>query len=195
MLISEKDKTILRKLAEKLAKINDISIQKERADMWRRLNRLERIRPMIWVNIDEIPWSEMDINNELRLQTGDPFCREFETQLRRTIYKWEHLCDDMVVEGKIFSPLVIQNSRFGIEEKVDIVKTDVKSQTMSKKFYPQIHTEKDIEKIKMPKIKHDVEASERNYQILSDIFGDIVPVEKRGLSRIWFAPCDQLIKL
>ena len=44
MAISKKDKVILRKLAEELAAIADLPIQRQKADMWRRLNRLDPVK-------------------------------------------------------------------------------------------------------------------------------------------------------
>jgi len=193
MATSEKDKEILRGLGERIAGTAALPIQREKADMWRRLNGLERVKPMIWVN--EIPWHEMDVNDELRLQTTDPFCRGLEGQLRRTIYQWEHMRGDMVVENVIHSPLVIRDTGLGVSEDVDIVRTDEKSSIVSRLFHPQIREEKDVEKIKMPQVTHDVEASERNYQRMVDIFDGVIPVEKRGLPGMWFAPWDLLIRL
>ena len=44
MAISEKDKTILRELATELAGIADLPVQKQKAEMWRRLNQLEPVK-------------------------------------------------------------------------------------------------------------------------------------------------------
>ena len=192
MSIPEKDRTILRKLGEKIAGIAALPVQREKAEMWRRLNDLEPVKPMIWIN--EIPWHEMDVNDELKIQCTDPFCRGVEGGLRRTIYQWEHIRGDMVVEETLYSPLVIRDTGFGIGEDVDIVRTDPRSGVVSRTFHPQIREEKDIEKIKMPEITHDEEASERNYQQMANIFHGIIPVKKRGIPGQWFAPWDNLIR-
>ena len=192
MAISETDKTILRELGEKIANIAALPIQKERAEMWARLNRLEPVKPMIWIN--EIPWHEMDVNDELKIQTTDPFCRRIEGGLRRTIYQWEHIQGDMIIEEKLYSSLAISNTGFEIGENADIVKTDPRSGIVSRSFHSQIDSEKDIEKIKMPVVTHDEEASERNYQQMMDIFDGIIPIEKRGIPGQWFAPWDNLIR-
>jgi hypothetical protein len=190
MDIPEKDKLILRRLAEKVAEIADLPVQREKADMWRRLNRLESVKPMVWIN--EIPWHEMDVNDELKVRTTHPFARGLEVQLRRTIYQWEHMRADMVVERKIYSPLAIHDTGFGIREESDKIRVDERG-VASRRFHPQIREEKDVEKIKTPKITHDEEASERNYQVMLDIFDGILEVEKRGLPGMWFAPWDQLV--
>lgn len=190
MEILERDKAILRRLAEKVAEIADLPVQKEKAEMWRRMNQLKPVKPMVWIN--EIPWHEMDVNGELEIQSTHPFARRLEGGLRRTIYQWEHMPGDMVVERKIYSPIAIRDTGFGIREVSDVVRIDARG-VASRRFHPQIRSEKDLERIKMPVITHDVEASERNYQMMVDIFGDILEVEKGGVAGMWFAPWDQLV--
>ncbi len=194
MIIPEKDKTILRKLAEKVAKIASLPIQKEKAYMWQRLNALDPLRPMVWIN--EIPWHEM--GEELELKTENELCRKREEYLRRTIYQWKHMSCDMVVEPKVPCPIQIYDTGFGIEANIisaegDTGYTDPLVVTGSSDFEPVIRNEEDVEKIKMPKVRVDWEKTERNYQILSNIFKDILPVEKEGAQGFWFAPWDELI--
>ncbi|MBT9138892.1 MAG: hypothetical protein DDT31_01471 [Syntrophomonadaceae bacterium] len=78
-------------------------VNEQRIVEWRRLNSLKEGRPLVWIK--EIPWHEMDVEGELELKTKNPFLREVEQQLRRTIYQWNHLQTDMVVEPKFYSPL------------------------------------------------------------------------------------------
>jgi len=191
MKISQNDRSILRLLAEQVAEIAALPIHTEKAELWRRLNDLEQVRPLVWIN--EIPWHEMNVNDELTLRTENEFCSQVETELRRTIYQWRHLPGDMIVEPKFYSPLVIRDTGFGIWEETDVVKFDENNDIISRDYHPQIQTEKDVEKIKNPVITLDEEATERNYQLLNDLIGDILPVEKRGIIRFWFAPWDQLV--
>ena len=80
--------------------------------MWTKLNRLEALRPLVWIN--ELPWSEMD-DDELRRQAENPFCREVEGSLRRTRYRWRHTRTDIVVDSVFYSPLVYDDSGYGVE--------------------------------------------------------------------------------
>ena len=64
MKIAAKDRDILRRLAEGQARIASLPVQREKAEMWRRLNDLEPVRPMVWIN--EIPWNEMNVGDESR---------------------------------------------------------------------------------------------------------------------------------
>jgi len=189
--ISEKNRGILRKLAEEVAKIAALPIQKQTFELWRRLNDLKKTRPL--VDIFEIPWQEMDVNGELELKTDDEFCRGIESALRFTIYQWKHLKSDIVVEGKFYSPLAITDTGFGIHEEVRYISKDPKSSIKSREYHPQIQSEKDLDKIKTPRITFDKETTEGNYQTLVKLFGDILPIEKRGVSHFWFAPWDELV--
>ena len=191
MSISDKDKSILCHLAEKQAEIASLPIHKEKIAEWAQLNSNKPSRPLVWIN--EIPWHEMDVNGELELKTRTPFCRQIEQTLRRTIYQWNHMPADMVVEGTFYSPLVIHDTGFGISEDVNIALTDEKNDVVSRNFHSQIDSEKDLEKIKMPVVTHDEEASERNFQLIVGAFGDILTVEKTGIVHRWFAPWDELI--
>jgi len=194
MIIPEKDKRILQKLAEKIAKIASLPIQKEKVYMWQRLNGLDPIRPMVWIN--EVPWHEM--GEELELKTENELCRKYEKHLRRIIYQWEHMSCDMVVEPKIPCPIQIHDTGFGIEANIISVEgdtgyTDPLVVTGSSHFEPVIRNEEDIEKIKMPEVSVNWEETERTYEILQDIFRDILPVEKEGARGFWFAPWDELV--
>jgi hypothetical protein len=215
--ISHKDKDVLRELAQELAEIASLPIHKERAEAWRRLNDLEAVKPMIWIN--EIPWHEMNVNDELTLETGtedtrareygmdraanvakptvetfDALCCSIEFALRKRIYKWKHMPGDMVVEPVLYCPLIVYDTGFGITEDVDIARTDEASSIVSRHFHLQIQEEDDLQKIERPRIEYDAQATERNYQFLEDLLGDILPVEKRGAPGFWFAPWDELIR-
>jgi len=194
MAISEKDKVILRRLAEELAEIAALPIQKQKAEMWRRLNRLEPVKVMVWIN--EIPWHEM--GPELELKTSNEFCRNYEMQLRRILYQWRHMRGDMVIEPKILSPLVVHDTGLGIDADMISAEGDTGYRdpvvvTGASDFESVIKNEEDIEKIQMPQVEVDWEATERNYELLVDIFKDILPVKKQGAAGFWFAPWDELV--
>lgn len=187
----KRDRLILRSLASELADIASLPIQKEKAEMWKRLNKLEDVKPMVWIN--EIPWHEMNVNDELTLQCENAFCRKIEEWLRQTLYQWRHLRGDMVIEPKIYCPKVIRDSGFGLKEESDILRIDNNNPIVSRHFHPQIRNEEDIEKIKYPTVIYDEEATEYNYQLMCEIFDGILPVEKRGIPGFWFAPWDELV--
>ena len=193
MTIPQTDRDILRGLAEQVADIAALPVHKEKAELWRRLNRLEKVRPMVWIN--EICWHEMNVDDELTLQTTDPWARDQEGNLRRLVYQWRHLPGDMVVSDYLACPLVIRSTGFGVSEDVDVARTDPTSGVVSRRYHRQIVEPEDIHKITMPEVTYDEPATEANYHAMGDVFGDILPVRKVGRKGIWFAPWDLLIRL
>jgi hypothetical protein len=189
---TKKDKKILRQLAEKKAEIASLPIQKEKIEMWKLLNELKEVRPMIWIN--EIPWFEMNENDELSLKTSTEFTRTLESKLRTTLYRWEHMRADMIVEPAEACYLEVKNTGFGISELVKITRTDKDNDIFSRKFTPQIDKEEDIEKIKKPKVTYCKEITEEKFQAMKDIFDGILEVRKTGYPGFWFAPWDELIR-
>ncbi len=192
--LSAPDKRVLRQLGQRLAAYAVLPVQDAKADMWRELNGLKPVKPMVW--IDEIPWHEMDVDGELSLQTTTEWSRYHEWELRKLLYQWEHMPADMVLEPAVYSPLVVYNSAFGISEDVDIAVTDEANSIVSRHFNIQIHDEDDLEKIRIPVVTHDLVASQRQYQQLQDIFAGTVDVKTRGANGFcfWFAPWDEMIR-
>ncbi|MFB3894950.1 MAG: hypothetical protein ACE14V_01465 [bacterium] len=176
MMISQPDINILRDLARRLAEIGNRSEQKEKAAMWTRHNRLERVRPMVLFHMEEFCWQE--VLPEESLATTDTFSRDYEKQLRRRLYQAEYLKDDRVVEPIIEYPTVIHDTGFGVP--IETVAPD--QNTGAVHYQPVIQTEADIELIKTPEIKVDWDATERNYQQVRDIFGDILTPVSFGCS-------------
>lgn len=190
--LTEDEKDVLKGLAGEIAEIAQNPVHAEKAELWTKLNDLKSERPMVWIN--EIPWHEMNVDDELTLQCQDPWAREFETNLRRTIYQWKHMPGDMIVNDFLECPLAIHSTDFGIVEDVDIVKTDESSDIVSRHFNVQIKEPDDIAKIQMPKVTHYAEVTNLMYDTMCDLFQNIMPVKKVGQTHIWFTPWDYLIR-
>ena len=148
---------------------------------------------MVWIN--ELPWHEMNVDDELTPQCVGPWARDVETGLQQTLYQWRHLPADMVLSDYISSPICYHSTGVGIGEEVHIVRTDPANGVVSREFVPQIVEEKDIEKIRMPQVDADPLATQREFEVRQRVFGDILPVRKEGIKHIWYTPWDQLIRL
>ena len=130
MAPSAHDKDILRDLGGRIAVIAALPIQAERRRLVQRLENLEQAKPLI--SIYQEPWNELNVNGELDLHCGDEFCRGIELGLRRTLYTWNHYQGDMIVGGEMIQPLCIRDTGFGIQEDVDIERTDPSSDVVSR---------------------------------------------------------------
>ncbi len=165
--LGPKDKDVLRRLAGELAAIAALPAHREKAVQWRKLNDLESARPMVWIN--EVCWHEMNVGDELTLQCEHPWAREQEVELRRTLYQWRHLPGDMIISDFLACPLAIHSSDFGIMEQVDIVKTDEANDVVSRHYHIQISDFADLEKIKMPVITHDEQATTFRFAAMNEV--------------------------
>lgn len=186
------DKDILRQLASEKAEIAAQSIHKEKAKLWTNLNDLESKRPMVWIN--EIPWHEMNVNDELTLRCQHPWARQLEDRLRKELYQWRHMPADMVVNPYIECELQIHSTDFGIKEEVEVARTDADNDIYSRHFKIQITGPEDIEKIKMPIVTHNEKATDISYNTMLDLFEGIIPVKKVGQTHVWFTPWDYLVR-
>ncbi|MCK5821736.1 MAG: hypothetical protein KAH17_07615, partial [Bacteroidales bacterium] len=95
ILLDPSEIDVLRRLAEQWAEIAALPVHQEKAILWQKLNDLKSIRPMVW--IDEIPWHEMNFNDELTLRCKNSWARNQEDLMRKTIYQWNHMPGDMIL--------------------------------------------------------------------------------------------------
>ena len=78
--LAQKDKDVLRSLGEKIALISSDPINAKRAKLWTALNDKKAVRPMVWIN--EVPWHEMNVNDELTIRCENTWAQELERDLR-----------------------------------------------------------------------------------------------------------------
>ena len=64
--LAQNEIDVLRSLAHEWAEISILPVHKEQARLWQKLNDLDSERPMVW--IDEIPWHEINYNDELTIR-------------------------------------------------------------------------------------------------------------------------------
>ncbi|MGD8239335.1 MAG: hypothetical protein PVH68_12325 [Armatimonadota bacterium] len=188
MSIPDKDRAVLRDLAKALAEIAALPVQAERAELWRRLNGMDPVRPMVWCNVAASCWSEFFNGDEL--QCTDEWARRHEVSLRQGLYHWEHFKDDRGFDGTIASPIAIHDTGWGIAE--DSTRPD--HWYGARRYNTIIEADADPEIIGMPEITVDPEATERNYERLCDVYDGILTVEKRGRDGFWFSIMDEFIK-
>ena len=91
---SERD--VLRQLAKRQSEIAALPIQADRIRMWKDFNSLKPHRPMV-LAYAERGWC--DLVPESELQCKNPLLREWEMNLRRTIYRHEKIQDDQPVSN------------------------------------------------------------------------------------------------
>jgi hypothetical protein len=155
------------------------------------LNALRPNRPM--VTIDQIPWHEMDVEDELALQCEDPQLREIEQRLRRTIYSWKRMPADMVVRPVFTVTKVVEGvSFFGITIAEETAVRDPANNIISHRFFDQLQTDEDLEKIRTPEIVADAAATAAAVAGAADLFDGILDIEEGGHVPS-FSPWDHIV--
>ena len=190
--VSPGDRTVLRELGKRLAEAAADPVNDRRREMWSRVNRLEEARPMVWMN--EVCWNEMDVDGELAPQTSGDFCQRIEIEMRQNLYQWRRMPCDMVLDAIVYSPLIVENTGFGLEIREDVIVFDPQNTVVSHRFHPQITGEEDIEKIRMPEIIHHAEQSRRTHEAYCEIFDGVLEVRQAGSPGFWFAPWDIIVE-
>ena len=184
--ISASDRTIVRDLAKKVAEIAADPHQDRMRDLWAKLNRLERTRPLIL------------LHDATQHETGDKVERTCESdaawsiehELLHRIYHWEHTRDDAIWDDTFSVGIPVSHASYGIEGEW----TSPDHVFGASHIEPILNGDEDPEKmIAMPTVTVDWDEAERRLAFASDILGDILRVEKQGLIGYWYATLDDFI--
>ena len=201
MYVSEsmrKDRDAVRELAKRAAEIAALPEQDEKRGLWRRLNDLEPVRPMVLIYGGGIPWGEMD-DDSLAERAEDPFYREQERYLRRLLFRWEHVRGDMVVEPFLDCPVIINDTGCGFpgwgNEKLAerVIFIDKYGEIAMRNFKPMIRSEDDLENFRMPDISVDEGKTRENYDKTRDLYDGIFDVRLKGVMYGSFWPWNNVI--
>jgi len=176
--MSEKDVRILRGLANQLAELSALPIQKVRKQQWFDLNARKVNKPMFLMG--EFPWNEMNGDGELSLLCEDPFYQELELDLRKTLYRSKHINDDWVYEPVIYVPKVIHGLNQGLEIVEETITRDDGNVVQAHSYQCQIETMEDIAKIKVPDFIYDEEATNRREEMAKEAFDGILKIVMDG---------------
>lgn len=189
----KEDLAILRALARRKSELANQDKMEAFRKMWTAANDLRMTKPPIFIN--EICWNEFRSIEALQTRCSDPVAALFEGELRKEIFIAENSLGNAIVEDFIEIPIVIYDTDFGIEERVDIRKTDETSGIVSRHFNAFITTMDDVEKIKMPTIRVEEELTAKLEALFHEAFDGAIPLKKVGGRGYWFTPWDYLIRV
>jgi hypothetical protein len=86
----------------------------------------------------------------------------------------------MVVEPFIRVPKAIYNNGFGVVVHEEVAVTDPTNDVVGHRFENQFQTEKDLEKIREPKVSHDPDATERRLEVAHELFDGLLEARPWG---------------
>lgn len=176
MLISEKDREIIRPLAERYAEIAGSDVMKERIDRCYKTNAMEDVRPMVLIN--EVPWGE--IEDEALLCRCSDALRGIEGNLRRTLYQWDHFQVDMVVPPVFRVGKRSRTTGIGIQVEETRIKSDTGTNISAHEYVDVLKDDDDLAKVQIPTITFNSEATELALALAGEVFDGILPVKLCG---------------
>jgi hypothetical protein len=141
--------------------------------------------------IDQIPWHEMNINDELTLYCQDPLLRQLEWSMRSDLYKWRHFPGDMFFNPWLEVPKVFTSSGYGLESQVDATESE-HANPQTHTYVDQLADEDALKKLQAPIYRFDQAATTAREDRVLDLIGDIMPVRMTGVA-IWAAVWDRIV--
>ena len=176
MSINAKDKETLRELAERYAGIANLDVQKQRTERYYKTNALEEVRPVVLIN--EVPWGE--ISDDCLVNTCSPAYRGIEGQLRRALYQWEHFQVDLVIPPVFRVMKWARSTGTGLRVEETQIKGDTGAHISAHEYTDVLQSEKDLEKLQLPEVTYNKEATEAAVERAREVFDGILPVELCG---------------
>jgi hypothetical protein len=170
------DRTLLRDLAKRVAEIAAEDVQADRIALWTDHNSLRPTRPMMLI-FPECGWRELLPYDQLIC--AHKTARWMELQLKQRIYTHEHFAADNVVEAIWIVRKVVRSSGWGLEPR----RRDSSDSRGAWAFDPVVDSPADLEKLQIPRLDYDEQATEAGLAQAQDLFGDILDVQLRGPAR------------
>jgi len=174
-----RDKSLLRDLARRLAEVAGLPVMGERRALWKRHNRLERVRPLVLI-FAEGAWTELLPDDVL--QCADENARSIEWSLRHRLYWHEHLPDDYVFEPEWVVYKKVTTTGWGLEPR----QIDSPMNRGAWAFDPVIREPADLGKLHYPEVVCDEAATARAYTQAQELFDGILNVKLKGVAHVSF---------
>ena len=179
-MLTNTQRDCLRDLAKQVKDISQDGIWQEKIECWKALNRTESVRPMVMTVITDELWPELISKREILIE--EPFYRALEFDLRKKIFRWKNIRDDVVITDKIYIPVYyeftdwVENRKrpFSMQDPYD------SGRKRAECFHPCILEYKDWDRlVKTPELKFiDYKTTEINMSKAHDVFGDILSIQE-----------------
>ena len=181
--LTEHDTKIMRDLAARYFEAAYSDINNERWELHRAVNDLNMIRPVVLLN--EIPWSELIDHPELQCQVQNEDLKGAEYYFRTKLFQWKYFPGDMVLEPYFPVWKRVNIGSIGIEVEEDTIATDENNGIVSHEYHDMLATDEAVDALHAPEVTYDEEATNREFFLLGEVFGDILPVKKVGQNRTY----------
>ena len=170
------DLRILRDLAERVLEISHEPVNDERRGLWYKHNALEHTRPLVLAE-SGIAINDLVTDSSFLCQEG--WARGLEGRFRRTIFHYEHIDDDFVVEPYINCNWQVSVSNYGFDVKLEYGNND--GEMASYRWDPPIkNLQADFDKLHPRTYSVNRNATLAWKAHLEEVFDGILTVRIRG---------------
>lgn len=190
--MTQKDKQIVRELAERYMELATSDRQKKANQRMRDTNDLKIVRPPVL--LEEIPWYQMEIDGELTCQCEDQGARNVETFFRRALYRHKHFRADNLFEPFFRVRMAYDSTGIGLSVKEKILRTDGTNNIVSHDYVDQLEDEAALDLIKVPTFTARPDKDAKAMEFYTDLLGDSIPVKLCGVGTYYDAAWDQIMR-
>ena len=188
----KQDIEIVRELARQY---RDIALSDRHVRMRQRFldtNNLKIVRPP--VNIEELPWHEMNYRGALDLACTDERLRGMEWHFRTALFRERHFKCDNYIEPvfPVYMSVSCTGCGFTVEE--DMLAIDKANNIVSHSYHDVLADERSLEAYRDPVVTRDTEKEARDVAFAEEVLDGILPVQLRGF-QTYHAPWDQIPRL
>ena len=188
--MTQNDKQIVRELARQYMEMACSEKQQKMNKRMLDTNDLKLVRPPVLM--DEIPWYQMNIGNELTCLCEDEKARDVEYFLRKAIYRWKHFAADTIFEPFWRVRMAYDSTGNGLERRENILRTDAFNNIVSHQLLDVLEDEETLDQAHAPEFTLRPDVDEANMNFYTDLLGDAMPVRLCGHDYIYFMPWDQI---
>lgn len=173
-MLATKDRSILRELADNYRSVSELPIQHERRFFWREVNALRGSRPAVVIHVGMWNMWCKEMFGESNLRCSDPFFRNYEQWLRFQLFVAN--CGDDTIQEPWITVHAHHNgddgNLWGFEND-NIMPTEAGG---ARKMLAQLHSWDQLEQLRVIPHYVDVENANREAERLSQVIGDLLPV-------------------
>jgi hypothetical protein len=174
LAMSPADRAVLQRLAERVAAIAASDRAREVRGLWKKLNRLEKTRPVVFCD-PENGWNE--IITETQMECRGKLARRWEMDLRKEIFWGEEMGDDKPVEPFFDVPYTAAPDDWGLQA--------VYHRTSASGSFvwdaPLRDYAADLKKLHAPPVQINWETTRGCVAIAKDVLGDRLLVRLKGI--------------
>ncbi len=184
-----KDIEILRPLAEAYAAEALAGRARQIEKEYRKLNALQQVRPPVLVF--EVPWGELDTQEELRLQCEGSRARALEWELRSFLYQCRYFRGDYIAPPYFPVHKSFRATPLGIEVDESTIDSISGSAIKAHEYHDVLRDETDLAKIRIPQYSLNEAETDAQEEFAGKVFGGLMPTKRVG-HQLYMAAWDQI---